>query len=251
LLLNTLKSIPETNGRTVTICSHLIFLGILAVVSTATAAAPLEYVIDPVATKTTYETKYLGFIAVRGVFTRMTGVMQYDAEPDRIKLAHDPASARLATIHVVIDTTTLQPTNFDSETKRQMLRGPEFFNVDKFPTIEFKSSKFRFQPNPLGEEKLVAIDGTLKLVGLTKPATLNVIKSKCEPASATQSARCTATTEWIVKRFEFGMSGWANTVSDEVKISVDLVAVAAAVTAAAHGATTGTAPNNALSNDKK
>ena len=195
-------------------------------------AAQLEYVIDPVATKTTYETKYLGFISVRGVFTRMTGSLQYDATSDPIK----PTIDREASIHVVIDTTTLKPTNFDSDAKRQMLRGPEFFNVDKFPTIEFKSSKFRYSVNSFGEEKLVAIDGTVKLVGITRPATLNVIKSQCDAATATQAARCTATTEWFVKRFEFGMNGWANTVSDEVKISVDLVAVAI---------------NGAVSNDKK
>jgi polyisoprenoid-binding protein YceI len=207
----------------VTIKSHLAGLVALLFVAHTAQAAPLEYVIDTVATKTTYETKYLGFIAVRGVFTRMTGSLQYDAELDATKPAHE----RVASIHVVIDTTTLKPTNFDSEAKRQMLRGPEFFNVDKFPTIEFKSHKFRFSTNSLGEEKLVAIDGTVKLVGITKPATLNVIKSQCDAATATQLARCTATTEWFVKRFEYGMNGWATTVSDEVKISVDLVAVAA------------------------
>jgi polyisoprenoid-binding protein YceI len=223
LLVNMRKMIVKTKWQ----IAGLAGLNALLVFAHTAHAAPLEYVIDPVATKTTYETKYLGFITVRGIFTRMTGMLHYDASLDANKSATD----REANIHVVIDATTLKPTNFDSESKRQMLRGPEFFNVEKFPTIEFKSSKFRYQTNSHGEEKLVAIDGMVKLVGQTKPTTLNVIKSHCDAATTTHPARCTATTEWIVKRFEYGMNGWANTVSDEVKISVDLVAVAAGGTA--------------------
>ncbi len=185
-------------------------LPLLGMVSSATAA---RYEIDPVATKTTYQTKYLGFITVRGVFERMTGTLNYDTGK--------PAAEREAVIHVIIDATTLKPLNFDSESKRQMLRGPEFFNVEKFPTIEFKSTKFRFD-----EERLIAIDGNVTLVGVTKPATLIVNKSGCEPAAAKRAARCTASTEWVLNRFEFGMNGWKTMVSDEVKIAVELVAVA-------------------------
>jgi polyisoprenoid-binding protein YceI len=188
---------------------------------TATAAqlisAPAQaarYEIDPVATKTTYETKYLGFISVRGVFTRMTGFLTY--EPAK------PVAEREPSIHVIIDTTTLTPTNFDSEAKRRMLRGPEFFDVDRFPTIEFKSTRFRYEG-----DKLIAIDGNITLMGVTKPVTLTVMKSGCEPASSTKAARCTASTELTVKRFEFGMKGWSGTVSDDVKIAVELVATIA------------------------
>jgi polyisoprenoid-binding protein YceI len=126
---------------------------------------------------------------------------------------------REPSIHVIIDATTLTPTNFDSESKRRMLRGPEFFNVDRFPTIEFKSMRFRYEG-----DKLVAIDGNITLVGVSKPVTLTVMKSGCEPASSSKAARCTASTELTVKRFEFGIKGWSGTVSDEVMIAVELVA---------------------------
>jgi polyisoprenoid-binding protein YceI len=183
------------------------------ILSTTSIAETLRYDIDPIATKTTYETKYLGFITVRGVFEKMTGSLRYDVTK--------PVLERDGSIHVLIDATTIRPSNFDSDAKRQMMRGPEFFNVEKYPTIEFKSSKFRFEG-----DKLIAIDGMVTLVGVTKPTTLNVKKSRCEPAISAAQARCTASVEWIVKRFEFGINGWANTVSDEVKILVDLVAIA-------------------------
>lgn len=181
--------------------------------ATANTTDSPRYDIDPVATKTTYETKYLGFITVKGIFEKMTGVLRYDIAK--------PAQMRDGSIHVIIDATSIKPSNFDSDAKRQMMRGPDFFNVEKYPTIEFKSNKFRFDG-----EKLIAIDGMVTLVGMTKPTTLNVKTSRCDAATQTAPARCTASVEWIVKRFEFGINGWANTVSDEVKISVELVAIA-------------------------
>ncbi|MEI6737043.1 MAG: YceI family protein [Pseudomonadota bacterium] len=172
-----------------------------------------RYEIDPTETKTTYETKYLGFISVRGVFERMTGALRYDFTK--------PPAERDAFIQVTIDTTTMRPTTLNTDAMREWLRGPAFFNVEKFPTIEFKSTLFRFEGN-----KLFAIDGALSLTGVTKPVTLIVNKSGCEPAVLPRQARCTASVEIVVNRSEYGMSGWGTTVSDEVKIAVELVAVA-------------------------
>ena len=179
------------------------------------AVAAARYEIDSRETRTTYEARYLGVIPVRGVFERMTGVLNY--EPDR------PVGEREAAIHVVIDTTSLKPTNFDSESRRRMLRGPEFFDVDRFPTIEFKSSRFRYEAG-----KLIAIDGDITLLGVSKPTTLTVFKSGCEAALLPRAARCTASTELTVKRFDFGMKSWPGTVSDDVTIAVELVAVGSA-----------------------
>ncbi|MFM7462446.1 MAG: YceI family protein [Burkholderiales bacterium] len=207
----TTRSISSITARpAVLLAAILATAATVALLSSAPAQAA-RYEIDPAATKTTYLTKYLGFIPVRGVFTRMTGVLNY--QPTKPVVEREPS------IHVIIDATTLTPTNFDSESKRRMLRGPEFFNVDRFPTIEFKSMRFRYEG-----DKLVAIDGTITLVGVTKPVTLTVMKSGCEPASSSKAARCTASTELTVKRFEFGMKGWSGTVSDEVMIAVELVA---------------------------
>jgi len=176
------------------------------------AAHAARYEIDPLQTRTTYETRYLGFIPVRGVFERMTGVLSY--EPGK------PIGEREAVIHVIIDTTTLKPSNFDSESKRRMLRGPEFFDVDRFPIIEFKSSRFRYEAG-----KLIAIDGDITLLGVSRPVILKVSKSGCEVANPARAARCTASAELTLKRFDFGMKSWFGTVSDDVTIAVELVAV--------------------------
>ena len=187
-------------------------VALMAMLSTGAVQAARDE-IDTLETRITYETRYLAFIPVSGVFARMTGNLQY--EPTK------PVGERGAYIEVVIDATTLKPTTFDGESTRRMLRGPAFFDVDRFPSSEFRSSKFRYEG-----EKLIAIDGDIKLVGVSKPVTLKVLKSGCEPASATRVARCTASTELTVKRFEFGMKDWSGIVSDNVIIAVELVALA-------------------------
>jgi polyisoprenoid-binding protein YceI len=172
-----------------------------------------KFIVDNAQTRATYETRYLGVIPVRGRFDNLSGSLHYRFER--------PIAEREAAIQVSIDAKSLRPTTFDNEDKRAMIRGPEFFNVEKFPTIEFRSTQFRYEA-----DKLIAIDGTLTLVGVTKPVTLRVNKSGCEPATTERPARCTASTFLNVKRFEFGMRGWEKTVSDEVRIAVEFVAVA-------------------------
>jgi polyisoprenoid-binding protein YceI len=191
--------------------------------------APLPmFTLHPSETHARFEAKFLGFITVRGKFGRTTG-----------KLLHDPVRRDAASraddwIEAQIDATSLDAHVANSETTNQILRGPEFFNVEKFPVIAFKSTRFNWQ-----DDKLTSIDGGLTLLGVSRPVTLLVEKSGCTSASADAPARCTADAFVNVMRSEFGMRGWSVSVSDEVKISISLVAVAASGARAdggAHGA---------------
>lgn len=187
--------------------------------SAAFANAPTLYVFDPVETHSRFEAKFLGFITVRGKFNRTTGTLHHDAE-------NTDATGRLDDkIHAIIDTTTLDAHVVNAHATNKVLRGPDFFNVEKFPTIEFKSKQFRYEG-----EKVTHIDGTLKVVGTTRPVTLIVENSGCTPAAANVQARCVADASVVIKRSEFGMKAWSASISDEVKIIVEMVAVAPAPT---------------------
>ena len=52
------------------------FAAVLIALLGADAAHAARYQFDARETRTTYETRYLGFIPVRGVFERMTGVLR-------------------------------------------------------------------------------------------------------------------------------------------------------------------------------
>ena len=183
----------------------------------AQMAAP-QYIIDPLETHSRFEALFLGLMTVRGKFSRTTG-----------NLIHDPArtdaqSRTNDAITAVIDATTLYTNVVNAHAANKVLRGPDFFDVEKFPVIEFKSSRFVWE-----SERLTSIDGLLTLLGKTRPVTLAVYKSGCAPANAIKRAHCTADAVLNIKRSDFGMKAWSASVSDDVKIIIELVAYAAPV----------------------
>jgi polyisoprenoid-binding protein YceI len=176
----------------------------------ANVAAPLQaanYAIDPAETRATFETRFLGFMPVRGAFRKTTGVLEYDG------------ATRQGTIRAAIHAATLETEIANGDSTGNLLRGPDFFDVARFPTIDFVSTQFQWMG-----DRLVAIDGVLTLRKVSRPASLTIAKSHCVTAAADKPARCEATAQFVVKRSEFGMTGWAATVSDEVRINVEFVA---------------------------
>jgi polyisoprenoid-binding protein YceI len=180
--------------------------------ATANSKPPL-FVLDPTETHSRFEVKFLGFMTVRGKFNRTTGTLYHD--PAR----HDSDSQVLDSIQAEIDATTLHTQVINAEATNEMLRSPQFFHVEKFPAITFKSSAFNWDG-----ASLRSIDGTLTLLGVSKPVTLTVAKSGCTPAEAQKRARCSAEAFVNVKRADFGMKGWAASVSNDVKLIIELVA---------------------------
>lgn len=203
--------------RTRIIVAMLAGLALLAcpVMAHAQLAVP-QYIIDPLETHSRFEALFLGLMTVRGKFSRTTGHLTHD--PART----DPQSRTNDVITAVIDATTLYANVMNANATNKVLRGPEFFDVEKFPAIEFKSSRFVWE-----SERLTSIDGLLTLLGKTRPVKLVVYKSGCVPASASKRARCTADAVLNIKRSEFGMKAWSASVSDDVKIIIELVAYAA------------------------
>ena len=169
---------------------------------------PQTFQLDPAETRSRFEVKFMGFITVRGRFERTTGT-----------LLRDPA-LRNSSITAVIDATSLQANTANARATNRILRGPEFFQVEKFPTIEFRSSHFVYEG-----EQLQRIDGALTLLGVTRPVALAMTAAQCMPAEALRLARCEASAAVTVKRSDYGMLGWNESVADEVKIIVELVAV--------------------------
>jgi polyisoprenoid-binding protein YceI len=183
--------------------------------SSATAINPRPplFVLDPAETHSRFEVKFLGLMTVRGKFNRTTGNLYHDP------VRRDPDSRALDSIQAEIDTTTLNAHVINAEATNEMLRGPQFFHVEKFPAITFKSSVFNWDGT-----NLKSINGTLTLLGVSKPVTLNVEKSGCTQAEAQKRARCSAEASVNVKRADFGMKAWATSVSNDVKLIIELVA---------------------------
>jgi polyisoprenoid-binding protein YceI len=148
--------------------------------------------------------QFLG--TTRGTFSQFEGTIDLNRE-------HPEKSSVVAKIDVgSIDTKI--------EKRDNHLRSPEFFNVEKFPAMIFKSRSVK-QTGPQSGD----IEGDLTMHGVTKPITLHVKLTSTNVNDAKQT-HWAVTTEPL-KRRDFGLlfsssaeaiSGISQTVSIDMEI---------------------------------
>lgn len=179
-----------------------------AVLLSASCAVPAfaadTYTADPTHTYPSFEINHLGFSITRGTFLKSSG-----------KVTLDPAG-KTGSIDVAIDTASIS-TGFAK--RDDHLKGEEFFNVAKFPTMTYKSSKLKFNG-----ETLVGADGELTLLGVTKPVSLTVDWFKCGAHPMNKKALCGANATATIKRSDWGLAAYVPAVADEVKIEIQIEA---------------------------
>ena len=100
------------------------------------------------------------------------------------------------------------------------LRGPDFLDAAKYPTITFKSNKVE----KTGENGL-RITGNLTVHGITRPVTLDAKVNKIglfeiPGVVKAQAAGFDATT--VIKRSDFGVTKYVPAVSDEISVRITL-----------------------------
>lgn len=121
----------------------------------AGAAQASEWQLDPAHTDVTFSVTHLAISEVTGKFKTVSGTMNLD--PDNLKDSSVDVTIDVASINTGVD-------------KRDgHLKSPDFFNVEKFPTLTFKSTKVR----KAGKGKL-KVTGDLTMHGVTKSVTLDV-----------------------------------------------------------------------------
>ena len=107
--------------------------------ATPTTATTTTWTVDPSHSNVEFAVKHLMISTVKGRFGDVKGTVQYNEA--------NPAQSRVEIeigIHS-IDTRT--------EQRDQHLRSPDFFDVEKFPTMRFVSRRIEGDPN--GEFKLI------------------------------------------------------------------------------------------------
>ena len=173
------------------------------------AAAQVEnYVIDPYHTVPYFDIDHLGFATMRGRFDRATGKFSIDR------------AAKTGSVELEIPTATVNSGDTDKgqrpRTRDEHLKNADFFNVQEFPTMTFKSTRVVFK----GDEP-ASIEGNLTMLGVTKPVTLNLERWKCGSGIRTQGKRyqCGGNATGSFKRSDFGMKfGLPTAIGDEVKL---------------------------------
>ncbi len=175
----------------------------------ASAAAQLEtWKIDPNHSTAQFSVRHMGISTVRGNFTKVSGSAQYDAK-----------DVTKSSLEATIDANSIDTR---VEMRDNDLRSPNYFDVQKYPTITFKSKKVE----AAGEGKL-KITGDLTIRGTTKEVVLDVDgpSAPITDPRGNQHIGASATTK--VSRKDFGVSGAPTMVGDEVTITLDVELVKA------------------------
>ncbi|HYA98354.1 MAG TPA: YceI family protein [Methylomirabilota bacterium] len=177
---------------------------VLAAVAVVPAAAQSDtWQIDPNHSAAQFAVRHGGISTVRGAFSKVAGTVQYD-----------PASPAKTVIDVTIDASSVD-TRVDARDKD--LRSPNFFDVDKFATITFKSKSVE----AAGPGKM-KVTGDLTIHGVSKEIVLDVDGPSGPVKDPRGNSHMGAFATTKLNRKDFGVNGAAAAVGDEVQITIDV-----------------------------
>ena len=174
----------------------------------AASAQTVTWQLDPAHSNAQFSVRHLGLSNVQGEFTKMSGTVQID-DADISK------SSVNATIDVASIDTRVQDRDND-------LKSPNFFDVAKYPTMTFQSTKIVKTGD--GTAKMT---GNLTLHGVTKEVTFDVTgPTKVIQVMGTRRG-ASATTK--INRQDFGLVYMTNTlpggdqmIGDTITITLDV-----------------------------
>ena len=176
--------------------------------------------IDPMHTQVEFSAKHFGMMTVRGHFRDVTASGQID-----------PNNPTASSVEISIDVASLTTNNPQRDND---LRSSNFLELDKYPTITFKSTRIE----PAGPDQYT-LTGDLTIKGVTRPVTLDVQRYG-EINDPRMGHRVAFSAEGQINRKDFGMefdmlADNRLVVSHEIKIFVELevVEVSESVAAAA------------------
>ena len=183
---------------------------------TLVAALPVmaaDYNIDTAHSSVTFQIKHLAISKVKGAFTDFTGSFSYD-----------PAKPEASSAVVVIQMASVDTGN---EKRDEHLRNPDFFEVDTYPTMTFKSTSVKMKDDEEGQ-----VTGNLTMHGVTKPVTLD-LEINGMVTDPWGNERVGASLSGEINRKDWGLT-WSKAletgglvVANEVKILIELEGIKA------------------------
>jgi len=177
--------------------------------STATSAPVTLWKIDPAHSAADFKIRHLMISNVKGHIKGITG-----------ELTEHAADASLSSITATLDVTTV---NTGEAERDAHLKGADFFDVEKYPTITFKSTKV--EPKGPGE---YAVTGDLTIHGVTRPVTLDVEGPTPPQKDPWGNTRIGLAATTKINRKDFGLTWNAALetggimVGEEVHITIEL-----------------------------
>lgn len=157
-------------------------------------------------------TNIMWFISHIGFSNSMGQFMDYEG---RIILDHDNPDQSSVTITIKTPSIMTGQAEFDTH-----LKSADFFNVAKYPTATFVSTKVIL----LGENK-ATVEGKFTLLGITRPLTLKVRLNKRAMDIPTNKMRTGFSVRTTLKRSRWGLKYYLPFVGDDVIIRIETEAL--------------------------
>jgi polyisoprenoid-binding protein YceI len=161
---------------------------------------------DPYHTQVEFSAKHLGMMTVRGHFNEVSAGGHIDVEhPERSE------------IEATIKTASIRTHN---EQRDRDLRSSNFLEIDRFPTMTFKSTKVE----PSGGDRY-RVTGDMTIKGTTRPVTFEVVRYG-EFNDARMGHRIGYAAQTQLNRRDFGMTFDAMLdgrfiVSNEIQVGIE------------------------------
>ena len=180
----------------------------VAIASSVTLAAPVDYKIDPTHTATVFSWNHFGFSTPSANFNDIQGVIKVDNAK--------PANSSVEVTIPISSVNTNVPA-LDKEFQEEA-----WFNAAKYPNITFKSTKVETK-----DKKHFKITGDLTVKGVTKPVVLDAVLNKQgeHPMAKVPAIGFNATTSF--NRSAFGIGNYVPNVGDKITVNITTEATAA------------------------
>ena len=185
----------------------------------------MVWVIDPAHSKATFSAKYVMINTVRGQFNVLSGQVHIDEQ-------HPENSW----VEAEVDAASIDTQN---EMRDGHLKSPDFLDVEKYPTLHFKSTKIEHV-----KDEEYRVTGNLTIHGVTKEVTLDAEYSG-QNKDPYNNLRAGLNAKGTINRKDWGLN-WNMAleaggvlVGDKLKIEIDLSVIEKAAveeTAASHTA---------------
>jgi polyisoprenoid-binding protein YceI len=187
------------------------FRTVLAILALAAlpAALPLAaqdvYKIDPVHSEASFKVRH-ALAKVSGRFSKFSGTIKVDA-----------ADITKSSVEVTIETASITT---DNEGRDKHLKSADFFDVEKFPTITFKSTSVK----EVAKGKL-EVTGAFTMHGVTKAITFPITNAGTQPGMKPGTVLAGFVDGTVtLNRSDYGVKYGIPLVGDEVVISLNVEA---------------------------
>lgn len=170
-------------------------------------ARAATYEVDAAHTSVYFAVAHRDVSFVRGRFGKISARVDFDAD------------ARSGTVVVDVDPASVDTGN---ATLDGVLRSAQFLDVDAYPGVRFVSERLVFDGAALS-----AVEGTLLLHGVQRPATLTADRFVCRDVAfgLLRQHVCGGAFHATLRRSEFGMTRYPADVGDLVRLEINVEGV--------------------------